>query len=441
MDKDKDKDREDREKEAKEAIKNKKVNDQNVLLKLYTAQIDGTNRWVALGKTQNKLSIMYLLKTMKEPNESAEFNGLPIGYVYDGRPFVFSDATKERLDTFLTEKEKKPAAEAAKEKPTAEEANAKAAKAAKVEVAKPAAKAAKPEAKPAAASEEIYINLLDDLAKRPQSFETVNEFVEIYNIHNTSAEYLEASIKERKNPDLYGEDAKLQLLHGKVALFQSIAGFQKPDLFKLQAISGNDNNCFFHAFLFSCSDLFRNLPLACKNLIASYFRRTYTRKCYDNYLVKHPIKFTQADTNENHDKMLRQWSSKNSIEDPAIQKIVNIFKVNLLILSKLLLTNDDGLWIGTSSITESNKTIMMFNPGNYHFEVIYKDEPKKQYVFLNVQEPCLKIIASFLPPRGGRRKKSKVTTSKVATKKKPTKKGLKVTKRKKPFRRIKLGKA
>jgi len=411
----------DKEKEAKEALKNNKI-DQSVLLELCTAEIDGTKRWVALGKKQNDFRPMYLLKTLTEPNKDEEFSGLPIGYVYNKKPFVFSDVTNKRLDTFLTAQAKVVA-----KKP---EAAAQA-------QAKPAA--AQAQAKPAAAqaNEGNYRKLLDDLAKKPQSLDTVNEFVEIYNIHNTSAEYLEASTKGRKNPQLNVDGEKLELLRNKVEIFKSIKEFKDPDLFKLQTISGNNFDCFFHAFLFCCSDLFRNLSLACKNLIASYFRRTYTRNCYDNYLLKNPINFTLPSAKDDYEKMLKTWSAVHVyIKDDIIQKIVNMFLVNLLILDKTM--NLDGLWSTFDPIKTSRpsrQTIMLCNPGNSHFEVIYKyEDGKKKYVFLNVYAQCVEVIQNFLS--GGRRKKSKVTT-----KKKQNKKGLRVTKRKKPFRRIKLGQA
>ena len=202
----------------------------------------------------------------------------------------------------------------------------------------------------------------------------------------------------------------------------------------MQTISGNNFDCFFHAFLFCCSDLFRNLPLACKNLIASYFRRTYTRNCYDKYLLKNPINITLPSAKDDYEKMLKTWSAVHVyIEDDIIQKIVNMFHVNLLVLDKTI--HQDGLWSTFDPIKTSKQTIMLCNSGNSHFEVIYKyEDGKKKYVFLNVYAQCVEVIQNFLS--GGRRKKSKVTT-----KKKQNKKGLRVTKRKKPFRRIKLGKA
>jgi hypothetical protein len=163
--------------------------------------------------------------------------------------------------------------------------------------------------------------------------------------------------------------------------------FEDPYSYQRMQTSGNKLDCLVHSLLISCSPTFRKIELSGRNEIASEFRRTnFTSNGIETLLAMYTrLRSQSTNTKVFNDELDRQISDLKQHMGTLDTHIAGQFGVEYGIG---VLIKEVGYWTWMGSSNVGVPFIILYNPGNQHYESVSRVEipsGKTDYLFPRIQ--------------------------------------------------------
>jgi len=164
--------------------------------------------------------------------------------------------------------------------------------------------------------------------------------------------------------------------------------FEDPYSYQRMQTSGNKLDCLVHSLLISCSPTFRKIKLPGRNEIASEFRRTNmtASNSIETLLAMYTrLRSQPTNTKVFNAELERQISDLKQSVGTLDTHIAGQFGVEYGIG---VLIKEVGYWTWMGSSNVGVPFIILYNPGNQHYESVSRVEMpsgKTEYLFLRRQ--------------------------------------------------------